>query len=88
MFGSIYPKSSLELRIKDTETKKLFNDLLLKFEKPDWGGNPDFCVINTILESRPDLILMLKDDIIGSEKASSFGRQDRPGTFSIEGTLE
>jgi len=37
--------------------------LLLKFEKPDWSANPEFCVIDTILESRPDIILMLKSDI-------------------------
>jgi len=62
---------------------KLFNDLLLKFEKPDWSGNPEFCVIDTILESRPDLILMLKNDIVGIEKASSFGRQDTPSVEQI-----
>lgn len=62
---------------------KLFNDLLLKFEKPDWSGNPEFCVIDTILESRPDLILMLKNDIVGSEKASSFGRKDTPSVEQI-----
>jgi len=62
---------------------KLFNDLLLKFEKPDWSLNPEFCVIDTILESRPDLILMLSSDIIGSERASTFGRQDTPSVEQI-----
>lgn len=62
---------------------KIFNDLLLKFEKPDWSGNPEFCVIDTILESRPDIILMLRSDIIGDEKASTFGRQDTPSVEQI-----
>jgi len=62
---------------------KIFNDLLLKFEKPDWSVNPEFCVIDTILESRPDLILMLKSDIVGSERASTFGRQDTPSVEQI-----
>jgi IS5 family transposase len=62
---------------------KIFNDLLLKFEKPDWSANPEFCVIDTILESRPDIILMLRSDIIGDEKASSFGRQDTPSVEQI-----
>ena len=62
---------------------KIFNDLLLKFEKPDWSTNPEFCVIDTILESRPDIILMLKSDIIGNEKASTFGRQDTPSVEQI-----
>jgi len=71
------------LRIKDIESMKIFNDLLLKFEKPDWSTNPEFCVIDTILESRPDIILMLKSDIIGDEKASTFGRQDTPSVEQI-----
>jgi len=62
---------------------KIFNELLLKFEKPDWSSNPEFCVIDTILESRPDIILMLKSDIVGSERASSFGRQDTPSVEQI-----
>lgn len=62
---------------------KLFNDIILRFEKPDWSHNPEFCVIDTILESRPDLILMLKSDIIGSERASTFGRKDTPSVEQI-----
>ena len=62
---------------------KIFNDLLLKFEKPDWSANPEFCVIDTVLESRPDIILMLQSDIIGKEKASAFGRQDVPSVEQI-----
>jgi transposase, IS5 family len=62
---------------------KIFNDLLLKFEKPDWSANPEFCVIDTILESRPDIILMMKSDIIGKEKASIFGRKDTPSVEQI-----
>ena len=62
---------------------KIFNDLLLKFETPDWSANPEYCVIAIILESRPDLILMLRKDIIGDEKASTFGRQDTPSVEQI-----
>lgn len=62
---------------------KIFSDLLLKFEKPDWSNNPELCVIDTILESRPDLILMFSSDIIGCEVASSFGRQDTPSVEQI-----
>ncbi|MBL7113869.1 MAG: ISNCY family transposase [Bacteroidales bacterium] len=62
---------------------KIFNDLLLKFEKPDWSTNPEFCVIDTILESRPYIILMLKPDIIGKERASTFGRKDTPSVEQI-----
>src|SRR5665811_1687592 len=81
--ASIYQKSSRYLGIKDNESMKIFNELLLKFEKPDWSANPEFCVIDIILESRPDIILMLKSDIIGNERASSFGRQDTPSVEQI-----
>jgi IS5 family transposase len=62
---------------------KIFNDLLLKFEMPDWSANPEYCVIDIILESRPDLIMMLRKDIMGDEKASTFGRQDTPSVEQI-----
>lgn len=62
---------------------KIFNDLLLKFEKPDWSANPEFCVIDTILESRPNIIMMLKPDIIGKDKSSTFGRKDTPSVEQI-----
>lgn len=62
---------------------KIFNDLLLKFEKPDWSANPEFCVIDTILESRLDLILMIESDITGNERPSTFGRKDTPSVEQI-----
>ena len=62
---------------------KIFNDLLLKFENPDWSANPEFCVIDTILESRPDIILAMKSDIIGNDKSTTFGRQDTPSVEQI-----
>lgn len=62
---------------------KIFNDLLLKFETPDWSANPEFCMLDAVLELRPDLILMLNADIMGKEKASVFGRQDTPSVEQI-----
>ena len=62
---------------------KIFNDLLLKFEGIDWSLNPEFCVIDTILESRSDLILMLESDILGNERASTFCRKDTPSVEQI-----
>jgi len=62
---------------------KLFNDLLLKFENPDWARQPIFCVIDTILETNPGIILMMKDDVVGSEPFSNFGRKDTPSVEQI-----
>ncbi len=83
MFDGIFQESSRYLRIKDKESMKIFSDLLLKFEKPDWSHNPEFCVSDTILEARPDLILMFSSDIMGDELASTFGRQDTPSVEQI-----
>jgi transposase, IS5 family len=67
--------------LKKIEVKRimeLFNTLKLQFEKPDWKLNPEFGLIDTILENYPRLILLLKDDIIDNEKTSNFGRKDTP----------
>jgi hypothetical protein len=75
---NIFQKSSGYPEIKDNEPKKIFNELLLKFEKSDWYSNSEFCLIDTLLESRPYIIIMLKSDIIGSERASTFRLQNTP----------
>lgn len=62
---------------------KIYNDLLLKFENPDWSINPEFCVIDTIIEKNPSIIEMMKDDIIGTESFSEFGRKDTPSVEQI-----
>lgn len=50
----------------------------MKFEHPDWSCNPEFGLIDTILESYPYLIKILKGDITKGLKNSIFGRQDTP----------
>jgi IS5 family transposase len=62
---------------------KLFNELVLKFEKPNWAASPEFGLIDTILESNPHLIKLLKNDIIGKEKENNFGRKDTPSVEQI-----
>jgi IS5 family transposase len=62
---------------------ELFNTLKLQFEKSDWKLNPEFGLIDTILESYPHLILLLKDDVIGQEKNNDFGRKDTPTVEQI-----
>jgi transposase, IS5 family len=62
---------------------ELFNSLKLKFEQADWSLNPEFGFIDTLLELHPELILILKDDIIGKEKPNNFGRKDTPTVEQI-----
>ena len=42
---------------------KLFTDLRIKFEKPDWSRNPEFGLLDTVLEQHPELLYVLEDDI-------------------------
>ncbi len=62
---------------------KLFETLTLKFEDADWANNPEFGLMDSILEQHPRLIALLEEDITGGEKQSAFGRQDTPSVEQI-----
>ena len=57
---------------------KLFNELLLKFERSDWSKNPELGLIDTILEQKPELLIELGKDIVSGSAKSEFGRKDIP----------
>lgn len=61
----------------------LFEPLRLKFEKANWSKNPEFGLIDTILEMHPELFIHLKEDIVGCNKISEFGRKDIPSVEQI-----
>ena len=62
---------------------ELFSELTLKFEKPDWTRNPEFGLMDTILDQRPDLLDIVKGDITKGAKQSKFGRGDVPSVEQI-----
>lgn len=62
---------------------KLFKDFKIKFEKPDWSRNPEFGLLDVILEQHPHLISLLEEDITKGQKNSVFGRQDTPSVEQI-----
>lgn len=62
---------------------QLFNELVLKFERPDWSKNPEFGLIDTIFEMHPELYSIVAKDITSGEKESSFGRKDVPSVEQI-----
>jgi len=62
---------------------KLFNDLVLKFEKSDWAKNPEFGVIYSILEVNPEIYGIFKSDISGNDNISNSGRGDTPTVEQI-----
>jgi IS5 family transposase len=63
--------------------KKIFNDLRLKFDSPNWALDPELALIDTLLEEHPELFDIVKVDIIGIGKNSEIGRQDSPSVEQI-----
>jgi IS5 family transposase len=62
---------------------KLLNDLRLQFEKELWVLNPQLAVMDTILDTHPEILEMVKEDITGGKKGSRKGRQDMPTVEQI-----
>lgn len=62
---------------------KLFSDLTIKFEQPNWARNPELGLIDTVLEKHPQLMNIVKEDICSSEYSSNFGRGDVPSVEQI-----
>lgn len=62
---------------------KIFNELCLKFEETDWSLNPEFGLIDTILEKHLELYNIVAPDILPANKASFFGRKDTPSVEQI-----
>jgi len=57
---------------------KLFEELVLKYKYPDWSRNPEFGLIDVILEKNSDIILLMRDDIVGKSPSNQFGRGIKP----------
>jgi transposase, IS5 family len=62
---------------------KIFNEWLLRFDHPNWASSPEYGLIDSILETHPHLINLLKKDIIQKEKENDFGRKDTPTVEQI-----
>jgi IS5 family transposase len=62
---------------------KLFEDFRIKYEQADWSRNPEFGLLDTILEAHPELLKIVEPDIRKGGKQSPFGRQDMPSVEQI-----
>ncbi|GHV61979.1 hypothetical protein FACS1894195_3320 [Bacteroidia bacterium] len=43
---------------------KLFEDFKIKFEQADWSRNPELGLVDTLLETHPELIHIASDDVL------------------------
>lgn len=62
---------------------KFFEDLVIKFDKPDWARNTELGLVDTILDQNPDFLCILQKDIEKGAKNSVFGRKDTPSIEQI-----
>jgi IS5 family transposase len=62
---------------------RLFESFRLKFEKPDWARNPEFGLLDTVLDQHPELITVAEEDVLRGCLQSEFGRQDMPSVEQI-----
>jgi IS5 family transposase len=62
---------------------KILSAWKLQFEKPNWSQNPEFGLIDTILETHPSLYEILRKDIVLKDTESNFGRKDTPSVEQI-----
>mgnify|MGYP000426806429 CR=1 FL=1 len=63
-------------------TMKLFEDFKIRFKQPK-RRNPELVIIDSILEKHPHLFNIVKEDVIGQENPSRFGRKDTPSVEQI-----
>ena len=61
----------------------LFTKLQTKYETLLWLKNPELGLIDTILETHPELLDLVKADIMLGQKSSQFGRADMPSVEQI-----
>ena len=62
---------------------KLFEDFKLRFEQTNWKNDPQLGLVDSVLEKHPHLFNLVREDIIGPEKPSRFGRKDTPSIEQI-----
>lgn len=61
----------------------LFHEFNQKTALADWSKNPELGLVDTILESHPELLDLVKPDITFGLKESNFGRKDMPSVEQI-----
>ena len=68
---------------KQILTMKFFEELKLKFERPNWARDPELSLVGSILDDHPELLMILQDDISRGTSNSIFGRKDTPSVEQI-----
>ena len=62
---------------------KLYNELKLRFDSPIWALYPELALFDVILGRKPELIMLVSDDVLLGVRDSKFGRKDSPTVEQI-----
>jgi len=62
---------------------QLYSALQLKFETANWEKNPELGLLDTVLDLHPELLLLIKTDVLEGNKNNHLGRGDVPSLEQI-----
>lgn len=57
---------------------RVLSELQLKFSHPQWHLDPELAMFDTVLELHPELLDIVKDEILAVGRQTGLGRQDSP----------
>jgi IS5 family transposase len=62
---------------------KVFTELQEKFRHPHWHLDPELAIFDTVLELHPELLDVVKDEVLAVGKHNGLGRQDSPSVEQV-----
>lgn len=57
---------------------RVLSELQLKFNQPQWHLDPELAIFDTVLRLHPELLDLVKDEVLALGKQNGLGRQDSP----------
>jgi IS5 family transposase len=62
---------------------RVLSELQLKFSHPQWHLDPELAIFDTVLERHPELLDVVKDEVLSVGKQNGLGRQDSPSVEQV-----
>jgi IS5 family transposase len=57
---------------------RVLSELQFKFSQPQWYLDPELAIFDTVLHLHPELLELVKDEVLAVGKQNGLGRQDSP----------
>ena len=62
---------------------KIHEELKLRFERPLWLKSPEMAVADVFIETHPEFIELISEDLLEGLKNNNYGRKDNPTVEQI-----